>query len=114
MGRTQRIVRIVRAIATSPPVVGAAYVVGLAVWAGQRASEDDSDLGDVRRAEAVATFIERRFASEIGRMRIGVVAAAIAVGLVLGLVAEVLLRARAPRPRLTRRSFAGPLVESGS
>lgn len=97
---------------TAPPVVGAAYLLGLAAWAGQRASEDDSDLGDVRRAEAVATFIERRFASEIGRMKLGIVAAAIALGIVLGLVAEVLLRTRLPRPRLMRRSFAGAFVES--
>lgn len=107
-----RLLRFLRALVTAPPVVGALYVLGLAAWAGQRASDDDSDLGDVRRAEAVATFIERRFASEIGRMKLGIVAAAIALGLVLGLVAEVLLRARNPRPRLMRRSFAGAFVES--
>jgi arylsulfatase A-like enzyme len=108
----RRILRFLHVLLTAPPVVGAAYLLGLAAWAGQRASEDDSDLGDVRRAEAVATFIERRFASEIGRMKIGIVAAAIALGIVLGLVAEVLLRARNPRPRLMRRSFAGAFVES--
>jgi arylsulfatase A-like enzyme len=104
--------RLLRSVVTAPPVVGASYLLGLAAWAGQRGSEDDSDLGDVRRAEAVATFIERRFAPEIGRMKIGIVAAAIALGLVLGLVAELLLRARNPRPRLMRRSFAGAFVES--
>ena len=108
----RRVLRLLRAFLTAPPVVGAAYLLGLAAWAGQRASEDDSDLGDVRRAEAVATFIERRFASEIGRMRLGIVAAAIALGLILGLVAELLLRARHPRPRLMRRSFTGAFVES--
>jgi arylsulfatase A-like enzyme len=108
----RRALRLLRALVTAPPVVGAAYLLGLAAWAGQRASEDDSDLGDIRRAEAVATFIERRFATEIGRMKIGIVAAAIALGIVLGLAAEVLLRARNPRPRLMRRSFSGALVES--
>src|SRR2546423_1742941 len=47
---------------TAPPVIGAAYVLALAGWAGRRGSGDDADLGDMRRAEAVATFIAHRFA----------------------------------------------------
>ncbi len=101
-----------RAFVTAPPVVGAAYLLGLAAWAGQRGDADDADLGDVRRAEAVATFIERRFAAEIGRMKIGIVAAAIALGLVVGLVADLLLRARTTRPRLARRSTVRALFEA--
>lgn len=112
MGLRRRASSLLRAVLTAPPIVGAAYLLGLAAWAGQRASDDDADLGDVRRAEAVATFIERRFAAEIGRMKIGIVAAAIAVGLLVGLVADLLLRARTPRPRLARRSAAGAFVEA--
>jgi arylsulfatase A-like enzyme len=85
-----------RAVLTSPPLIGAAYVLGLAAWAGQRGASDDVDLGDVRRAEAMASFIEKRFAAEIGQMKVAIVATAIATGLVVGLVVSFLfwLRAR--------------------
>jgi arylsulfatase A-like enzyme len=96
----------------SPPVVGAFYVVGLAALAGSSAGGVDSDVGDVRRAEALETFIAKRFPAEIVRMKVGVVATAVALGVVLGLLAEVLLRLRHSSPRLARRSSARALVES--
>jgi arylsulfatase A-like enzyme len=112
LGRT--ISRALRSAVTAPPVVGALYVLGLAAWAGRRAKGDDAELGDVRRAEAIAAFIEKRFAAEIARMTIGIVATAIAIGLVVGLVADVLIRIRArtraaskPRP-----TVLAALVES--
>lgn len=86
---------LLRDVLVSPPVVGALYVLGLAAWAGQRGAVDDADVGDVRRADAVASFIEKRFASEVGRMKLAIVATAIATGLVLGLVADLLVRFRA-------------------
>jgi arylsulfatase A-like enzyme len=58
------------------------------------------------------TFIARRFPAEIGRMKIGVVAAAIGLGVIVGLVAELLLRLRHPAPKLARRSASAQLVES--
>ena len=64
----RRIARAVRAMLLSPPVLGSAYVVGLAAWAGTRTGAVDADVGDVRRAEAMQTFMYRRFPSEIFRM----------------------------------------------
>jgi arylsulfatase A-like enzyme len=107
-----RIARTTRAALVSPPVVGAAYVTGLAAWSGTHTSGVDSDVGDPRRAEAIEAFIGDRFPIEVTRMKIGVVAMAIALGLVLGLVADVLLRLRHPAPRLARRSTLAALVES--
>ncbi|MBX3233140.1 MAG: sulfatase [Labilithrix sp.] len=103
--------RLVTAGLVSPPVAGAAYLVGIAAWAGTRTGSVDSDIGDLRRADAVAVFMQRRFPAELTRMKVGVIAMALALGLVLGLAAEVLLRARHPRRRLLRRSAAGALVE---
>lgn len=96
----------------SPPVVGAGYVLGLAAYAGTSKGNMEADLGDVHRAEAMETFIARRFPAEIGRMKVGVVATAIGLGLVIGLVAELLLRLRHPASRLTKRSASGALVEA--
>ncbi len=107
-----RVARGLRAALLSPPIVGAAYVTALAAWSGTRSSSVDLDVGDVRRAEAVETFIARRFATEVTRMKIGVVALAIALGLVIGLVADLLLRLRHPAPRLARRSATRTFVES--
>ena len=67
--------KLLRALVTAPPLHGAAYVLALAAWAGQREQGDDADLGDVRRADAVATFIDKRFAGEVTKMKIGIVAA---------------------------------------
>src|SRR5262249_35812920 len=97
---------------TAPPVIGALYVLGLAAWAGRRGSGDDAEIGDVRRAEAVATFIEHRFAGEITRMKIGIVATAIGLGLVIGLVAELLIRARGTWWQRRRRSILRVLVRN--
>ncbi|MDB5213839.1 MAG: Choline-sulfatase, partial [Myxococcaceae bacterium] len=77
-------VRAVRAVVTAPPFAGALVVMGLAVWAGQRGSADDHDLGDLRRADAVQSFVEHRFASEVTRMQIGILATALALGLIVG------------------------------
>src|SRR5688500_2932499 len=101
-----------RAFVTAPPVVGAAYVVGLAAWAGQRSASDVGEIGDERRAEAFDVFVTGRYADEILRMRIGILATAVAFGLILGLAAEVLVRLKYPRSRIARRSFAGAFVES--
>ncbi len=101
-----------KAFVTAPPVVGALYVMGLAAWAGQRSASDVGEIGDERRAEAFDVFVARRYADELMRMRIGIIATAIAFGIVLGLAAEVLVRLRHPPSRIGRRSLAGALVES--
>src|SRR5262245_1791758 len=101
--RLTTIFRAIRAVLTFPPVVGAGWVLILAVWAGQRGSADDADLGDVRRAQAVETFIHHRFAGEVDKMKIAIVATAIAFGVAVGLIAELLLFLR----RSTRRGKGG-------
>ena len=111
-GSLRRIAHGARAALVAPPLVGAAYVAALSAWAGMRTSGIDADVGDLRRAAAVEAFIARRFPAEVTRMKIGVIATAIALGLVLGLVAELLLRLRHPASKLARRGAAGALIES--
>lgn len=96
----------------SPPFVGALYVFALAAWAGASSAGLEADAADVRSTEAVAAFITRRYAAELVRLEIGIAATAIGLGLVIGLVAELLVRMRHPVPRLGRRSVVGALVES--
>jgi arylsulfatase A-like enzyme len=117
MALGRKISGVLRSAITAPPLVGALYVLGLAAWAGRRAKGDDAELGDVRRAEAIAAFIEKRFAAEIARMTIGIVATAVAIGLVVGLVADALIRIRArtraaskPRPTTVLALFESAAV----
>jgi arylsulfatase A-like enzyme len=91
------------AFLASPPVAGAAYLAGIAAWSGTRTGAVDADIGDVRRADAVETFMNRRFPAELLRMKVGVIATAVALGLVLGLFAEVLVRLRGTRSVKPRR-----------
>src|SRR5262245_848702 len=98
-------------VVTAPPAVGALYVLALAAIAGRRGLDDDADLGDGRRIDAVAAFIEHRFDHEITRVKIGIVAAAIALGIAIGLVGEVLVRLRHPKVRLLERPWWKALVE---
>ncbi len=86
--------RAARALA-APPVMGAAYML-LLVWrAGGRA--EDQDLGD--KAQAVGKFIESRFQGDIHRIAVAIGAAAVALGLLLGLLATGLMHLRSRRRR---------------
>lgn len=92
----------------SAPLIGMLYVVALAALAGRQSAGDDADLGDDRRAGAVASFVERRFGSEVLQIKIGVVATAVALGVCVGLVADILVRlrfARSRRPSALRKAF---------
>lgn len=110
----RRFARAIRSAVVSPPFVGAFYilVLALAAWAGAGSTGLDADAADVRSTEAVETFVTRRYAAELVRSKIGIAATAIGLGLVIGLVAELLVRLRHPAPRLPRRSLVGALVES--
>lgn len=112
----RRLLRALRVFLVSPLVVGAIYVTLLAIYTGLKASDVvDSDIGDIHRAEAMETFITRRFASEVWRMRIGIVATALAVGIVIGLAAELIVRLRGPSAlelRSRRQSSLRALVRS--
>ena len=72
----------------------------LAVRAGGRETEEDSDIGGGSRADAVHAFIEKRYASEVRRVALAVSATALALGIGLGLLALALLWLR-NRPRKT-------------
>lgn len=89
------------------PIVGAAYV-GAIVAGGLRASGVD----DPESVAAADAFFARRYPEEAARAEVGVVATAIALGLVLGLVADRLVRlrrsARERRPSLARRARSSP------
>ncbi|MBX3187456.1 MAG: sulfatase-like hydrolase/transferase [Labilithrix sp.] len=103
--------RALRSVVTAPPFAGALVVSALAAFAGRPSREIDL-APDVRRDEAVETFIAQRFASEIAQMKIGVAATAIALGLVVGLVAEVLQRLRHSERTLAKQRPILKFVES--
>jgi arylsulfatase A-like enzyme len=106
--------RVLSALVTAPPVLGALLLVLLAAIAGRRAAGDDADLGDMRRAEAMERFVSQRFGGEITRLTLGIVATAIAFGLACGLAADALLWLRygPGSSRRPHRSFVRRLVES--
>lgn len=96
---------------TSPvgALLGAAYVVVLAVWAAREETGDPRDLGE--NARQIEALVLGRFGGEIGRIGVAVIAAAVVVGALLGLVAGVLVatRDRLHRPERTtgpRHAFA--------
>lgn len=97
----------------APPLLGAGWLVLLSVYTGLANDVVDADIGDVRRAAAMETFITRRFPVEVIRMKVGVVATAIALGLVIGLVADGLIRLRHPtRLARLRRSMRRAAIEA--
>jgi arylsulfatase A-like enzyme len=110
--RSGRVLVKLRAVLAAPPLAGALLVVGLAVWAGRRGQGDDADLGDVRRAEAVESFVAHRFGAEITRMQVGIIATALALGLVLGLIAELLVRVRYSQVELAQRHAGRAFLEN--
>ena len=84
--------------------LGAGYVLALAWRAGREA--EDGDLGD--KAAAVSRFIELKFASDIAHIAMAIGACALGIGLLLGLGAYALMRARGAH----RATWARFLVES--
>lgn len=106
----RRIAHGARVALVAPPLIGAAYVAALSAWAGMCSSGIDAELGG--GAGVARALGARRSLEEVTRMRIGVAAIAIALGLVIGLVAELLLRLRHPASKLARRSWASVLAES--
>jgi arylsulfatase A-like enzyme len=75
-----------------PPLVGAAYVSVLALWAVRTPPEDPQQLG--AQAHQIEAVVEGRFGGEIGRIAIALVAAAVVYGLLLGFVADGLVALR--------------------
>jgi len=87
-----------------PAVIGASYLLALAAVAGRNG--DDAMLGD--KAEAVSHFIQAKFAADVARISTAIGAAAIGIGLVVGVLAYGLLRARGAH----RASLGRYVVES--
>ena len=75
-----------------PPILGAAYVTVLALWATRTPPEDPQRLG--AQAHQIEAVVEGRFGAEIGRIAIALVATAVVYGLVLGFVADGLVALR--------------------
>jgi arylsulfatase A-like enzyme len=89
------------------PLIGAAYVAALSIWAARASTGEAQDLGDsARQIEAV---VFGRFGGEVGRIGVAVVGAAVVVGALLGLAADGLRRLRewlhGPRPGGVRRAL---------
>jgi arylsulfatase A-like enzyme len=74
------------------PLLGAAYVVALALWAAREEKGDPRDLGE--NAHQIEALVLGRFGGEIGRIAVAVIAAAVVVGALLGLAAGALVAAR--------------------
>ena len=82
-----------------PAALGASYLLVLAWWSGKNA--DDATFGD--KAEAVSHFIEAKFSADVARITTAIAACALGLGLILGLLSYLLLRARgAHRATLSR------------
>jgi len=85
-----------------PPLLGAAYMTGLAYWAGRSPTLDEREGG--AEAQQIQAFMYRHFGGEMTRMGIAVAATAVVVGALLGCGAAALigLRDRLGAP------YAGP------
>lgn len=82
-----------------PALIGALYVLALAAISGRRG--DDAALGD--KAEAVSHFIEAKFATDVAKIATAIGAAAVGIGLLVGLLAYAIMWARgAHRAHLSR------------
>ena len=88
MKRTRLFPRVV----ARPPLIGAVYVLSLAAWAARNPTVDARTGGDeVQRLES---FVHTRFAGEISRVSIAIVAASLAIGGAIGCGAWALMALR--------------------
>ncbi len=90
-----------------PSALGATYLLALAWWSGKNA--DDATFGD--KAEAVTHFIEAKFSADVARITTAIAACAVGLGLILGLLSYLVLRARgAHRASLPRYAVESAAV----
>ena len=87
-----------------PTVVGALYVVALAARAGTHVREDPT-LGN--EARQISDFVHGAYGSEIARVTIAIVAAAVVIGAALGFIAGLLVCIRDRVGRAAPRSLLG-------
>lgn len=99
-----------RAVATFPPFVGAAYMLIRVALAARAPSEQDRALGDSERAKAVEIFVSHRYDAEITRLAVSMGLFAVSIGLVLGLIAALLMRLRSADRREGFWAYAEPWV----
>ncbi|HEY4014391.1 MAG TPA: sulfatase [Polyangiaceae bacterium] len=84
------------------PLLGAAYMLAMASWAGRAAALDEKEGG--AQARQIDAVVHGPFGGEVHRMEMAIAAAAILVGVLLGVAASTLVALRdrvvvAPRPR---------------
>ena len=74
------------------PVLGVAYMLAMAAWAGRAAALDEREGGS--QARQIDAVVHGPFGGEIHRMEMAIAAAAIAVGILLGGAASLLVALR--------------------
>ena len=77
------------AAAVAGPVLGVAYMIAMAVWAGRAAALDEREGG--AQARQIDAIVHGPFGGEVHRMEMAIAAAAVVVGVLLGLGASALL-----------------------
>ncbi|MDP9035939.1 MAG: hypothetical protein M3O50_14150, partial [Myxococcota bacterium] len=75
-----------------PSLVGAAYVLGLALWAARSLAVNEQEAG--AQAHQIDALIHGRFAGEIARISVAVASVAVLLGALLGCGASALLSLR--------------------
>jgi len=101
----RRTIRKIARFLSRPPLLGAAYLAALAVHAGRSRAIDAREAGaDAGRVEA---FVHSRYAADIDRLGIAIVASALLIGASLGLLSSALLEARARLGARPPRSSTG-------
>jgi arylsulfatase A-like enzyme len=98
-----RITRAISSLVFAPPTLGAAYLLALTALASRAPIVEEGDRALGAQAREVSTFVTTAFAPEIQRVALAIVAAALAVGFVLGALGGLVVRARralAAQPRI--------------
>jgi len=103
----KRLLFLPRALA-HPALLGAVYVLGLAAWAARSPTVDERTGG--AQAQQLEAFVRGRFGGEITRVGVAIIAAALAIGALIGCAAWCLLALRDALDERPRRSLAGETV----
>ncbi len=79
-------------VVARPPLVGAVYVLALAAWAARSPTVDARTGGS--EVQKLESFVHTRFAGEVTRVSVAIVAASLALGALVGAVAWALMALR--------------------
>jgi arylsulfatase A-like enzyme len=109
----RRTIQKVARFLSRPPLLGAAYLAALALHAGRNPAVDTQEVGaDASRVEA---FVHSRYAGEIHRLGVAIIATALLVGAGIGLLSSALFALRTkleerPARSAPRRAALGFLL----